>query len=431
VGKSRFFNRLIGDEKAIVHDLEGVTRDRQYGTGEWYGRDYAVVDTGGFVLDADEPMLEQMRQQAQLAIEEADAIIMLMDGRQGLLPQDREIVDLLRRADKPVYYAVNKIDTYDVQAELLDDFWQLGVDLFPTSAEHGLGMDDLMDDLAEWIPRRPEPGEGAEEGLHARVAVVGKPNVGKSTLVNQLLGSERLLTSDVAGTTRDSIDTRIVREGREYLFIDTAGLRKKRKVSEQLEYYSVFQALRSIDRADVVLLVVDAVEGISAQVKKIASVIVNHGRGCVVLLNKWDAIPVRETDTAAEYAEIVHREIPFLDFAPVLTISALTGTRVERIFELIDEIYVEHGRRVPTSQVNKMLERVLVQHSPPLYKSRPVKFYYASQVATRPPTFACIVNYPEAVAPSYERYLENQIREEFGFVGTPIRLLIKKRRRRE
>ena len=436
VGKSRIFNRLTASRQAIVHDYEGVTRDRQYGTAEWYGKDFGVIDTGGFVVDAEEPILQQMRDQAGLAMEEADLILMVLDGRAGMTAADHEIASLLRRdADKPVYFAVNKVDTHALGAELLADFYGLGVELYPISAEHGTGFDSLMDKLAEHIPkpsRAEDDDEGGEdEEPYARVCVIGKPNAGKSTLVNALLGEERLLTSDIPGTTRDAVDTLVRYEGREYLLIDTAGLRRKRSISEKLEEFAVIQAIRSIDRSDVALLVLDSTEGPSAQDKKIASVLVNRGCGCVILLNKWDVLPDKDTTSASRYVTALFEEMPFMDFAPVLTMSARTGQRVSKILALVDEAYEQHCRRITTSELNRFLADVQLRHAPPVHRNRRPKFYFATQVATRPPTFAFFVSYPEAVAPSYQRFLENQLRERYGFRGTPIRVLMRARRREE
>jgi GTP-binding protein len=426
VGKSRLFNRLSESQQAIVHDHEGVTRDRQYADAEWFGRDYTVIDTGGFVPDTDEPMLAQMRDQAQLALDEADAIIFLMDGRQGLTASDRDIAQMLRQADKPVFFAVNKVDLPRLQTELLNDFWELGVELYPVSAEHGYGLDDLMDDVTEPIEVTPFEEEPEDDG-RVKVAVVGKPNAGKSSLVNGLLGKERLLTSDVAGTTRDAIDTELQRDGQEYLFIDTAGLRRKRSISQRLEQFAVVQAIKSIDRADVALVVIDATEGITGQDKKICSVVANRGRACVILVNKWDLIEKDEA-TAGEWARAIRWEMPFLDWAPIMFISALTGQRLHKIFDKINAAHEQWTRRIQTSEINQFIEQIVARHSPPIHRNRRLKFYYTSQVATRPPAFAFVVNHPDGVAPSYKKFLENQIRERYGFEGTPIRTLIRARK---
>ena len=422
VGKSRLFNRLADDADAIVHDIEGVTRDRQYGDGEWYGKHYTVVDTGGFVPDADEPMLAQMRDQAQLAMDDADVIIHMMDGQDGLLPTDREIATMLRSADKPVFTVVNKIDDRTKTADMLSDFYQLGVDLWPTSAEHGLRIGDLLDSICDFVPN----DDADEHDPFAKIAVVGKPNAGKSSMINRMLGENRLLTSEIAGTTRDAVDTRLKRGSTEYLLIDTAGLRRKKSISQRLEEFAVVQAIRSIDRADVVLFVIDATEGVTQQDKKIAGVVKNRGKACVMLVNKWDLIE-KHTETAGEWANAVYWEMPFMKFAPILFTSALTGQRVTKILDRVDEVFEQYKRRIQTAEVNKFLERVTARHQPPLHKDRTVRFYYATQVAVRPPTFMFSVNIPEGVKKPYRRYLINQLREEYGFEGTPIRVVIRGR----
>lgn len=428
VGKSRLFNRLNESQQAIVHDHEGVTRDRQYGDSEWFGRHYTVIDTGGFVPDTDEPLLAQMRSQAQLALDEADVIIFLMDARAGLTSSDRDIAQLLRQTDKPVFYAANKVDVWQKRDEFIHDFWDLGVDIYPVSAEHGNGLDDLMDAVTDGMPVvHPDDWEEHDDDGVIKVAVVGKPNAGKSSTVNALLGEERLLTSDIPGTTRDAIDTEVRWEGREYLFIDTAGLRKKSSISQRLEEFSVVQAIRSIDRANVGVLVIDADAGFTYQDKKIASVVANRGRACVVVVNKWDLVE-KETETAGDYVKELRHQMPFLTWAPVLFISAKTGQRVNRIYEHIDAVHEQWKKRVKTSELNRFIEAIVAQHSPPTHRNKRVKFYYTTQVATRPPTFAFVVNQPDAVAPSYRRFLENRIREEYGFEGTPIRTVIRARK---
>ncbi|QDG54473.1 ribosome biogenesis GTPase Der [Persicimonas caeni] len=423
VGKSRLFNRLSQTGDAIVHDFEGVTRDRQYADGKWYDNRYTVIDTGGFVPEAEEPMLRQMRNQAQLAMDEADLIVFLLDGRDGILPADREIAQMLRQATKPVLFAVNKIDSPVNPERHIGEFYELGTELYPISAEHGHGVAQLMDEVCSHIPEDQE--EEAHE-MHARIAVVGKPNAGKSSTINALLGEDRLLTSEVAGTTRDAIDTRIARGDQEYLLIDTAGLRRKKKISHQLEEYAVVQAIRSIDRADVVLFVIDATEGITWQDKKIADVVKNRGKACVIIVNKWDLV-AKETATAGEYVHAIHREMPFMAFAPIMFVSALTGQRVHKILDRVDEVFEQYTSRISTSEANRFLEQALGQHNPPMHKGRPVKFYYASQVATRPPTFLFSVNRPQGVKPSYRRYLVNKLREVYGFEGTPIKTVLRGR----
>ncbi len=427
VGKSRLFNRLSQTSQAIVHDFEGVTRDRQYARGEWYTKRFTVIDTGGFVPDSDEPMLAQMREQAQIAMDEADAVLFMMDGRAGLTSADREIADMLRMTEQPVFHVVNKIDSPTRAPEFLTEFYELGVDLFALSAEHGPGLDDVMDAIAALIP---PPEEDEEDPPYARVAVVGKPNAGKSSMINKMLGQDRLLTSDVAGTTRDAVDTMITRGDREYLVIDTAGLRRKRSIKLELEQFSVVQAIRSLDRADVALLVIDGEQGLTGQDKKIASVVVSRGCACVILVNKWDAVE-KDSYTADEMRKEIYHQMPFMSWAPVLFVSALTGQRVHKVLDAVDQVFDRYIQRVPTSELNRFLEKCLAMHSPPVQKGRRLKFYFMSQVATRPPAFVYMVNYPEAVPDSYRSYLENRLREEYDFEGTPVRTMVRARRRRE
>lgn len=428
VGKSRMFNRLSETNQAIVHDYEGVTRDRQYATGEWYGKHFTIIDTGGFLPTTEEPMLVSMRRQAQLAIDEADAILFMMDGRAGMTTGDHEIAQMLRQTEKPVFHVVNKVDKPSLEAELISEFYALGVDLYPMSAEHGPGLDRLMDDVAALIPA--EPDEPEEELPYARVCVVGKPNAGKSSLLNRILGKERLLTSDVAGTTRDSVDITIEDEGRTYLLIDTAGLRRKKKISEELEHASVVQAIRSIDRSDVALLVIDATAGLTSQDKKIASVIANRGRACVIIINKWDLVE-KDSGTADAWRDALYQEMPYMYWAPIMFTSALTGKRVSRVLDHVDHVFERYTHRVKTAELNRFLEESLRTHSPPVVANRRLKFYFCSQVATRPPAFVFMVNYPQHVPASYKRFLENQLRERFDFDGTPVRMLMRARRRRE
>ena len=422
VGKSRLFNRLVDNQDAIVHDEAGVTRDRQYGDGSWYEHHYTIVDTGGFVPNADDPVVSEMRGQVEIAIQEADAILFVVDGRAGLTAADEEIGTMLRATDKPVYGVVNKVDSWTDQDEFLLDFYELGHDLYPVSAEHGVGIEELMDDVTADAPEEVE----AEEEPFARLAVVGQPNVGKSTLVNAFIGEDRLLTSDVPGTTRDAVDTRIVDGDREYLMMDTAGLRRKNKIVEKLEEYAVFQAIRSIDRSDIAILVLDPTRELTNQDKKIASVVQNRGRGCVLVVNKWDRID-KTSETAGQFAEALRRELHFVDYAPIVFSSALTGLRLGDILDAVDRAFEQYKRRIPTSEVNDFLERAKARHSPPTHNNMRPKLYYATQVATRPPTFMFSVNDPEAVAPSYRKYLVSRLREEYDFEGVPIRTVMRKR----
>ena len=422
VGKSRLFNRLIDADVAIVHDEEGVTRDRQYGDGNWYERNYTVIDTGGFVPQSDDPILTQMRNQVQLAIDEADAIVFVVDGRDGMVAADEDIFAMLRKTDKPTFCAVNKVDTWTDQDKYLLDFYKFGETLYPISAEHGMGIEALMDNVTEPI----EDLEPLEEETFARLAVVGKPNAGKSSIINALLGKERLLTSDVAGTTRDAIDTRLEVDDKEYLIIDTAGIRRKKSITHKLEEFAVVQAIRSIDRADIALLVLDATQEVSRQDKRIASVVQNRGKGCIILVNKWDLVE-KTGETAGEFAKYLRHELQFVSYAPILFTSALTGKRVHKILGTVDTVFEQFIRRIPTAEVNRFLEQAVARHSPPTYANKRPNFFYATQVATRPPAFMFSVNSASAVAPSYRKYLSNQIRETYGFEGVPIKTVMRKR----
>ena len=427
VGKSRLFNRLTSSRAAIVVDKPGVTRDRHYGDGEWYDRVFNVVDTGGFEPESADVLLRQMRLQAQLAIEEADIVFFLMDGRAGLTSADREIAQLLRVSDKPVFPVVNKIDGPRHEA-LVAEFWELGFEqLFGLSAEHGFLYEDLMDEVMELLPTRAEVEGDEEDGSGPlRVAVIGKPNAGKSTLVNRFLKTERLLTSNIPGTTRDAIDTLVTFDDEEYLFIDTAGVRRRKSISLLEEKFSVVQAFKAIDRAEVVLYLIDAEHGCTEQDKRLIRMCKDKGRPYVLLINKWDLIE-KDSGTAGEWVKSLRDDLDYAAYGPVMFISALTGQRVHKILATVREVYGEWNRRVGTSELNRWLEFTTSRNSPPIYKRRPVRLYFASQVSTRPPTFMVAANYPEAVAESYRRFLINRFREDFAFGGTPIKMFFRKR----
>jgi GTPase len=421
VGKSTLFNRLTRSRDALVDDLPGVTRDRNYGEAEWDGLLFTVVDTGGFSGQIDDHFADAIRQQVFLAIEDADAVVMLMDGKHGLSPFDHDIVAHLRSAAKPVFYAVNKIDSPE-QESILTDFYSLGLDkLYPLSAEHRYGYNDLLDDLVARFP----PGE-AEARDEIKLAVVGRPNVGKSSLVNRLVGQQRHLVSAIPGTTRDAVDSLITHEHKHYRLIDTAGIRRKGKVTQKLEKFSVLKALRSLDRCDVALILIDASEGITDQDISVAGYAYDRGCGCIFLLNKWDLVE-KDHRTAKQYLARLREEAKFLSYAPVITISALTGQRVPRIFQLVNTVYTQYAARVATGQVNRILAQAMEDNEPSLHRGRRIKFYYATQVSSRPPTFVLFVNYPDAVHFSYRRYLLNRIREATGLDQSPVRLLLRQR----
>jgi len=421
VGKSTLFNRLTRSRDALVDDLPGVTRDRNYGDAEWDGRPFTVVDTGGFSGQVDDPFADAIRGQVFQAIEDADAVIMMMDGKHGLSPFDRDIVDHLRNTEKPVFYTVNKIDTPE-QENALVDFYRLGLEmLYPLSAEHRHGLVHLLDALVATF--KPSTESVRNE---IKLAVVGRPNVGKSSLINRLTGQQRHLVSDIPGTTRDAVDSVITYYGKQYRLIDTAGIRRKGRVSEKLEKFSVLKALRSLERCDVALILIDASEGITDQDISVAGYAHDRGCGCIFLLNKWDLV-AKDHRTVKVYNERLHQEAKFLAFAPVMTISALTGQRVQRIFEMVKEVYDQYTARVPTGRLNRILEKAMVENEPSLHRGRRIKFYYATQASSQPPTFVLFVNYPEAVHFSYHRYLLNQIRRSTGLDKTPIRLLLRQR----
>ena len=429
VGKSTLFNRIIGRNLAIVEDFPGVTRDRNYADGEWDGKQFHLVDTGGFEPESEDPMYMKMRDQTTLAIEEADLILFLMDGQEGLLPADLEVAQRLRAAGKPVIYAINKVDGARHEG-LLPDFYRLGVDaLHPLSAQHGQGFSDLMDELTKFLPASP-PSDAPEEGtgrIPPRIAIIGRPNVGKSSFVNSLIGEDRMIVSAVAGTTRDSIDSVYTYYGREYVLVDTAGIRSRGRVSQGVEKYSVMRAMKSVGRCDVALVLLDATEGVTEQDERVVGLAHEEGKGIILVLNKWDLVQDKE-EAYKKFLDDIRFRLKFVDYAPVLTISALTRQRVTKVFDEIDRIVAEREKRVPTAELNQVFERLTARHEPPLYRSKRVKYYYATQVGTKPPTFVLFVNYPEGVHFSYIRYIENNLREAFGFHGTPIRIYAKRRR---
>lgn len=423
VGKSTLFNRILGQRKAIVEDRPGVTRDRNYAEVTRYPRPFTLIDTGGFEPVSEERLLVQMREQSQLAVEEAEVILFLMDAREGLTPSDLEVSAILRRVDKPVLYVANKVDGEKQEAGTVE-FYGLGVEtIFSVSAEHGRGIDDLMAAVQDLLP----PAEKVEKGGgEVRLAVVGRPNVGKSSLVNRLLGFERVVANAQAGTTRDSVDTPFVYNKNRYMLIDTAGIRRKGKVSQVLEKYSVIQALKAMDRAHVVLMVIDAAEGITDQDLTVAGYAYEKGRAVILLVNKWDLVQ-KDNATMGRYVERLRSTFKFLPFAPILFVSACTGQRVSKIMAEVEKVGVEFNRQVPTAALNKVLTEAVKAHQPPIYQGKRLKLFYMTQTAVRPPTFIVFANKAEGVHFSYRRYLTNKLREAFGFQGTPIRLDFKDR----
>lgn len=422
VGKSTFFNRVTRSKGALVDDLPGVTRDRNFGDALWDEVEFTLVDTGGFARKGEDLFADQIRRQVQQAIEDADVVILMLDGKRGLSPFDTDLTAILRNTNQPVFYVVNKIDGIE-QEMYLYDFFSLGIEkVYPVSAEHGYGVPDFLDDLVSALP--DFTGDASGEMIH--LAVVGRPNVGKSSLVNRILGEKRLLVSDLPGTTRDAIDSVCTINKQEYVLIDTAGIRRKSKVSQKLEKFSIIKALKSLDRCDVALIVIDAHAGITEQDIKIAGFAYERGCGCIFLLNKWDIVE-KDSKTAKRYFEKLKMDAKFLNFAPVLTISALTGLRVFKIFKNADDVYRQYSVRIGTGSMNKILDRAIKHNEPSLHKGKRLKFYYAAQVSSKPPTFICFVNYPDAVHFSYRRYLINQIRAEAGLDKTPLRVIFRQR----
>lgn len=428
VGKSTLFNRIRRRRQALVDDLPGVTRDRNYATVTWEDKSFTIVDTAGFVSAGYGNLDEQTREQIDLALSEADKILFVADGRTGLNPEDKVFVDILRRTAKPVYYAVNKIDAPE-QSGRLADFYELGLDrLFPVSAAHGFGIDDLMSEMtADMAVDAQEESTAVSE---IRITIVGRPNVGKSTLTNRILGTTRVIVDSVPGTTRDAIDSPFERDGQRYVLIDTAGIRRKGRTGEKLEKLAVIKALQSIDRSHVVVVLVDAEEGVTDQDLHIGGYVQERSRACVIGVNKWDAVDT-DAKLIKRFMEEVRERFKFLPFAPVLTLSALTGKRVARVIPTVGEVFQQYNQRVTTGQVNRSLEQALQKHEPPQVGGRPLKFYYATQTSVRPPTFVLFCNRPEAIHFSYERFLINQFREAFGLTKTPIKLIFRGRQRGE
>lgn len=426
VGKSTLFNRLVGKKKAVIDDLPGLTRDRNYSEATWEGKDFILIDTGGFEPLSPDNLFAQIREQTQLAIEEADTIIFLADGRAGLTPTDTEIVRMLELTKKPIYYVINKIDG-PKQMDSMVEFYQMGVEpLHSISAKHKLGISDLMDAITETFPDSHH--QGTDDSC-IKVAIVGRPNVGKSSLINKILKDKRLLTDESPGTTRDSIDTNFTYNHQEYLLIDTAGIRRKSRVSLRLEKYCIVEALKSLDRCDIAILLIDAMEGVTQQDTKIIHFIHDKGRACIIVVNKWDLI-AKDNTTHKSYLDRIRFDLKFLEFAPVLFVSALTGQRVLKMFNLIPDIYNNYRKRIQTPQLNKIVSQAIKHHPPPTVNNRHLKFYYATQISVAPPHFILFTNYPKDVHFSYQRFLVNQLREQVGFLGTPIRLSFRQRRRK-
>ncbi|MGD9367084.1 MAG: ribosome biogenesis GTPase Der [Desulfobacteraceae bacterium] len=422
VGKSTLFNRITRRKDAIVDDRPGVTRDRHYGNAVWDDHEFILVDTGGFVSGDDDPFAAPIRFQVEQAVEEADAVLLVLDGKDGISPFDRDLIDRLRPVRRPIFYAVNKIDGLE-QEDHLYEFYALGIEhLYPLSAEHGYGVSDFLDALVTSLPLAEE--ETDQE--YIRIALVGRPNVGKSSLVNRLVGQQRLVVSDLPGTTRDAVDTVCIHEGKSYLLIDTAGIRRKAKVDMKLEKFSIIKALKRLERCDVALVVLDAEEGITDQDIKVAGYASERGCGTIFVLNKWDLVD-KTVYTPRQYEVQLRYASKFLSYAPVLTVSALTGQRIHKVFPLVNAIHEQYTTRIGTGQLNRIIGNATARTEPPLHKGRRLKFYYTTQIKARPPTFVSFVNYPDAVHFSYHRYLLNQIRAETGLDKVPLRLYFRQR----
>ena len=425
VGKSMLFNKLTGQRTSIVEDTPGVTRDRIYGTCEWCGRTFSLVDTGGIEPGTDSDMLKFMRRQAEIGIELADAIIMVTDVRSGVTAADEDVATMLRKSGKPVALAVNKCDSVGPTNPDVYEFYGLGIgDLFETSAVHGHGTGDLLD----WVLANiPEDSGEEEDGDLIKVAIVGKPNVGKSSLLNRILGEERVIVSNVAGTTRDAIDSYFENDTGKYCFIDTAGMRRKSKVDDAIEKYSNMRSISAIDRADVCLILVDANEGVTEQDTKIAGLVHEAGKAAVIVVNKWDAVEDKETNTMRDMETQVRQGLSYMLYAPVVFLSALTGQRVDKLFQVIQDVYAQNTKRITTGALNSVLADATARVQPPTDKGRRLKIYYMTQASTKPPHFVIFCNDARLFHFSYQRYLENQIREVFGLQGTPVRITIRQK----
>ena len=424
VGKSTLFNKIGRKRLSIVDDMPGVTRDRIYMDANWLNHEFTMIDTGGIEFDESNHMLASMRQQAQIAMEEADVILFLVDGRAGLTAQDEEVAHVLRRTKKPIVLGVNKIDSPQREVDIYD-FYNLGLgDPIPLSASNLMNIGDLLDAVVASFPENMEDEHDDDE---IRIAVIGRPNVGKSSIVNKILGEERVIVSDVPGTTRDAIDTHFMENGIKYTLIDTAGMRRRGKVEEPVERYSVIRSLRAIDRSDVVLLIINAAEGITEQDKKIAGYAHESGRGVVIVVNKWDIYPEKDDKSTLRFTEDLRDEIGFLQYAPVLYASALTGQRVSRVTALVKYVAEQQSMRIKTSVLNELIRDAISVNPPPMHRGRQLKIFFMTQVDIRPPKFILFVNDPELMHFSYLRFIENKLREHFGFEGTPLRLIVRKR----
>jgi len=427
VGKSTFFNYIVGKRISIVEDEPGVTRDRIYSESTWRGRTFTLIDTGGIEPESEDVILSQMREQANIAMDIADVIVFITDIKQGVTAADKDIALMLKKSKKPVILVCNKADNYGKMSEDIYEFYNLGLgDPHPISSVNAIGIGDALDIICDELP---EAKEDEEEDV-IKVAIIGKPNVGKSSLVNKILGENRVIVSDIAGTTRDAIDSEYENEFGKYVFIDTAGIRRKSKVEERIEKFSVMRSLLAVERADVCLLMIDANEGVTEQDKKIAGEAHEAGKGVIIVINKWDEYE-KDTNTTEKYKKIVYSELAYLSYAPIIFISAKTGQRVHKLFEMINMVASQNAMRVSTSVLNQVLNEAIAIVQPPTDKGKRLKIYYMTQASTKPPTFVVFVNDKKLFHFSYERYLVNQIRKEFGLTGTPVRMITRERKDKE
>ena len=425
VGKSTLFNALAGSRISIVQDTPGVTRDRIYADVSWLNHNFTLIDTGGIEPDSQDVILSQMREQAEIAIATADVIMFLTDVRQGLQDADSKVADMLRRSRKPVVLVVNKVDSFEKFMPDVYEFYNLGIgEPFPISASSLLGLGDMLDEVIKYFPKQSQE---EEEDDRPKVAIVGKPNVGKSSLINKLAQEDRVIVSDIAGTTRDAIDTNIKYNKKEYVFIDTAGLRRKNKIKEEIERYSIIRAVTAVERADVVIIVIDATEGVTEQDAKIAGIAHDRGKGIIIAVNKWDAIE-KDNSTVKQHTERIRQVLSFMAYAEIIFVSARSGQRLNKLFDLIDVVLQNNSMRVQTGVLNEIVAEAVAMQQPPTDKGKRLKIYYVTQAAVKPPTFVVFVNDKELMHFSYTRYLENRIRETFGFRGTALKFIIRERK---